>query len=630
MAYGKKYNYYFYWDHNSSNNYYEVAFYVDGYASTVTELTPTDLPFSINTKGQKDATDQVVIGSEAIAEILVNKASLSTFDTDFLEIDYKDVIVKLIQDPTGTPITKWAGLLLPQNADREYQGFKYNYSLSASDGLAQLKELYYTSDGKETGGAYSGFEDMLTIIKTAISKVADTTELQLDFRIQLGTYSDQMTSTENALKENEIPQELFYDNEGNPDTCYDVIAKILTPFYCSIVQADGYFWIFNNSELNSYYFEYDWSTLTQQSRTAHNRYYELYGSTNNSKLFNRGVISKVQGYGFLDLILQNREYQAQILPNTEFESNITGWSNGNASAGTNGFTVLSHSTDSGFGGVLDATYGGSATAGTYNFSTTSTFNLVDVGSGAINVEVTYAVKRNTETPSGLTAPKVKMRLYNATDGYLDSVEGQRTLSVLGNYYIFTDSFLASSLTVTANKLNVEIEITDATTTGSEFYFDYIRMEQLSGTTAFGDWLIKSELALTKIYPSKKEIDIYIADSRDSTSEMFSIKDAGGNYTSTWARYGVTEARSLTQTFNISWFNDNYKAMDFVRCSMYDNNEDINLFNILYDNTASRVRYYRIISIDKNYRDAIVNLQLKEIGISGADKTVYTSAFKQTT
>jgi hypothetical protein len=185
MAYGEKYKYYFYWDHDSGNNYYKVSILQDGYASTVTELTPGPNPWSENITGQLDTADNPVMGTEANFEII--SADGTDYDAAFLGSDYKDYIVKLIEDPDGTPLVKWVGFMLPQNAGRNMNGKQLTYTCSASDGLADLKNKKYSTDGTDAGSPYTGFEDMLTIIKTALSKVADITELQLDIYVQLAT-----------------------------------------------------------------------------------------------------------------------------------------------------------------------------------------------------------------------------------------------------------------------------------------------------------------------------------------------------------------------------------------------------------------------------------------------------------
>ena len=94
MAYGEKYKYYFYYDHDSANDYYKVSFLEDGYASTVTTLTPGPNPWIVSVQGQKDSIDQPILGSSAEMEIIVDRDDIATIDADFLASEYKDLIVK--------------------------------------------------------------------------------------------------------------------------------------------------------------------------------------------------------------------------------------------------------------------------------------------------------------------------------------------------------------------------------------------------------------------------------------------------------------------------------------------------------------------------------------------------------
>jgi hypothetical protein len=336
---------------------------------------------------------------------------------------------------------------------------------------------------------------------------------------------------------------------------------------------------------------------------------------------------------FLDINIYNREYTSQLISNSEFDANITGWTNGDADDSSNTFTTLSWTDDPSLGGVLDATYGGSATSGIYNFHTTSTFTIdVTTGSAPI-VTVTYSIIRNSETPSGLSAPKVQMRLYNSTNGYVTTNEGQRTLSIYQNAYTFTDTFSATTiqgLTVGANYLDVQIEITDATTTGSEFYFNYIRVNQASSNEPT-DYIIKNEVALTKQYPGKQTVHFYIADQRESSNDIFSIKDSGGNYTTGWARYGKTEIRNLTYCFALEWAKSNYKPAEYVRTNVYDKDEIITPISLLSDTTHSATKYYRPIGYEVDYRSGLVSLQMKDESlVIDSDQSVYADAYKKDT
>jgi hypothetical protein len=628
MAYGEKYKYYFYWDHDSSNNYYKVSFLIDGYASTVTELTPGPNPFIHSIKGQSDTLDNPIMGSEAKMEIIVKGSGFAAIDTDFIESDYKDVIVKLIEDPDGTPINKWIGFMLPTSTNRNWLGNDKRYSLAAVDGLADLKNFYYSSSGLDTGAVYTGFEDMLTIIKTALSKVATISELQLDIQIQLGTFSDQMTSTENAFKESEIVQELFYeskDGENQIDTCYTVLQKVLGVFYCTLVQRDGYYRITNISERTTYVFEYDWTTLTQQSRT-------LYGRSKSVSLidfFDRGQLYKLPGFDNYFVTLKNKEYNPELLTNGNFDSNVTGWTNGDADDSSNTWTFFGWFNDPGIGGTLKTTYSGSATAGKYNFHTTSTFTI-EVGTGKQNVNVTVVAKYSDTNPTGLSDPKILMRLYNGTDGtagYVTGTKGAQTVtSGVGGYVTYTDSFDVTGMTVTANYLDVEIEATDALTEVIEFTFDSISLVQETSENPT-DWKHRGRQSTSTQYATK-EVEIYIADQQESDNDICAIKDAGGTYTSTWSRYNTTDDIPLIEILQQYAFNSNYKPMSYVTTTVYDPGQLYDVLTLYFYDVGV---YFRVIGMDVNYRKATLTLNLKEDpGYPAAADIAFTNSRRKLT
>lgn len=605
MAYGKKYNYYF--AYGVGTTQYELAIYEDGYASTVTALIPGDNPFTHSILGQEGDEDEVIFGSQGMFNFIVDDADKTTYDNDFLSIEYKEKIVKLILDPQGSPETKWIGILLPENSYREYQQYKYTYTIAANDGLADLRDVFYTQSGQDNGTVYRGFEDMLTIIKTAISKVADISDLQLPFRIQLGTYSDQMSSTENAFKENEIVQELTFE-EGSGDrktqTCRTVLEKILKPFNCNMIQWDGYYWIFNYAEITSYYFEYDWSTLTQQSRTAFSRVYAPASFSNHES---PGTLYKRPALFTLNSILNNREYLAQLITNTGFLTDVSNWTNGDADDSSNTWTAFSWYDHPTVNGAARLTWGGSATAGDYSIHSNS-FTL-ETGAGAGNVTVTVLMEWNSVSSGGGTNPNLELTLWNATDGYVTGTVGAQTFLTVGGFVIYTETFATTGLGATTNYLNLEVHVVDATTTGIQFYIDYVTLTQVSDYYSPSDW---EERAVYQVGSSKsiKENNIYIGDQKESSNDICAIRDSGGTYTSTWTRYGKTEDIILSQAYRQNYMNSSYFYANFITVSYYDPDEYIEPHLLINDTDESK--YYRIIGYEKKYRDATLNLQMRQM------------------
>jgi len=590
----------------------------------VITLTSGRDPFMIDIRGQKDTINQPIMGSSASMQIIVDKSDVTSIDADFLANDYKDMIVKLIKDPDGTPSTEWVGFLLPSNADRPFQGYKYTYDLEAVDGIADLKEYYYTVPGDFFGTVYNGFSTMLSIIKTAISKMATFSDMQLDFRVQLGTYSDQMISTENALKENQVVQELFFtekDNRNEPDTCYNVIEKILKPFNCKMAQIDGYYQIWCKSELDSYYFEYDWSTLTQQSRTLRIRLFNIFSSLSNKKLIGSASLSKIAGYKQISLMLNNKSYDAELLTNGGFDSNVTSWGNGKTSDLSAQWTTLAWYNFPGLSGTLSLAWSGSATAGSYYFRNTTNVTLT-IGPGAPDVQVTVNINRFSETPSAGTNPDIRILLYNGTDTYITGTNGYQEITTTASFISFTETFDATAISAASNSLDVEVRINDASTTATQYYVDFVQLVQLSGVTP-----TDSLYRITPQTTTNKELfetDLFIADQINDSAEICSIKDAGGSYTSTWDRYDDSDTLPLMEILGQQILNDNYGFTDYVRCTVYDDGNDFFPNLAVGDLSFSRQKYYDVIGFSKNYREATVKVQMKDTGIDNADVALYKS------
>lgn len=621
MAYGKKYNYYFQYGYTTGTDEYEVAFYVKDYASSVTLLQSGDLPLTIKYQGQRD-DESVIQISDIRLNFKVDQANIAAVDADFLETQFGDMIIKIISDPNGTPVTIWTGINDPSNSYREWQGYIYMFSVWAIDGLRELRNIPFNSNGTEYGAAYSGFANFLTIIKNAISKVATMTELQHGFKVQLGTYSNLMTSSECALKECEIVYDVFSEEQSgktNFDTCYDVLEKILKNFYCTLKVHNGYYWIINTAEPDSYVFTYDWATLTQQSRSASDLTVDIsddkYLGTGNLYKYNPIVTSKITLY--------NKYYTTTLLTNGGFDSNITGWTNGDADDNSNQWTANFNWYDYPYiGGVLKAEKGGSPTSGNYNLHSTS-MTLV-VGASAPWVDVSYKLEFNYDVPGDLVnMPRVRARLYNATNGYLSGVMGWRDITTVGGFYSFSDSFNVTSLSVTGNYLDFEIEVRDTDNTACAFYFDNVVVSQ-DNTTSLDpkDWDYYGGV-YAGYNGIKVEDTMYFAEYQESVNDICSIKDAGGSHVTSWSRYGETsEGLRLIPLIQMQQLIHRQRWCNYVKCTLYDNTNKISNINFLIDGAKT----YKIIGYEKNYKQASVSLDMVEL--ANDSTSISSNRYKQ--
>jgi len=196
-----------------------------------------------------------VVGSEGIGSFHVNQTDIAAYDADFYDSAFQDIKVKFYINSN----LDWVGWLKPENTTREFLnvGADVQYRVSATDGLNDLKSIDYTGHQ-----FLSGRQSFLQVIKNAISfnNITD-----LDFFIQSNMYEDVlMVEGENAFVRMTIENLNFYrvkDGINTPDKCFDVLEKCVTPFYCQLYQADGFWKIVNGQEYTTQSDTYNYTTL---------------------------------------------------------------------------------------------------------------------------------------------------------------------------------------------------------------------------------------------------------------------------------------------------------------------------------------------------------------------------------
>jgi hypothetical protein len=171
---------------------HEIKLLQDGYGGGTTEIEKkATTPCTINRRGDKDLqTERAILGSELNFNFFVDPADVTAFDAIF-QSEFKEWKVEHYYNTS----LDWVGWLQPDNHGREWIQVNsvFGYSLSATDGLASLKNIEYVNFS--TGDQ---FYDRVSIIST-IKRALEHAEHSLDFRVQLGTYASNgglMTSTE--------------------------------------------------------------------------------------------------------------------------------------------------------------------------------------------------------------------------------------------------------------------------------------------------------------------------------------------------------------------------------------------------------------------------------------------------
>jgi len=208
----------------------------------------------------KDTSEDVIIqGQELEFEFYCARADVDTFDSLF-EADYKDYKVRYYINT----VLEFEGWLKPENLSKEYtKNPPYiSIALSATDGLTDLQKIEWRTS---INRIITGKLTILEILKYAVAKLG----MEFDFYVQLNTYeSTYMVATECALKEVYVDARRFIEDDGTVHFCWDVIEEVLKPFNVVFKQYKGRYQITRFAELDSYEFVFDYSTLTQQSRTA--------------------------------------------------------------------------------------------------------------------------------------------------------------------------------------------------------------------------------------------------------------------------------------------------------------------------------------------------------------------------
>ena len=216
--------------------------------------------------GDKNSWDHTFIqGRELVFKFYVPRDDISVID-DLLESQYKEWYVEFSKGG----VTLFFGYLKPENM---YKRFETNppyieVELSATDGLAELKDIDFTLPGIDP---VTGAVTLLEAIKNALTPV----NIFLPFKIQVNTFPSEFTGytlTTCSISESYCNAKRFYnitveeDEEIiEPIKCWDVIEYCLKTFNCKLFQHKGYYTIVNHLELvknsNSLTHIYDWNNI---------------------------------------------------------------------------------------------------------------------------------------------------------------------------------------------------------------------------------------------------------------------------------------------------------------------------------------------------------------------------------
>ena len=587
MAFGLKYS----GRYQKSGNTYKVELFKRDYVGSETEITnlmPDPVLIKRRSSG-KDNNEAVVLGSELEFNFYSSAADASQFD-DIYTGDWKDWQVFYYRDTTII----WQGWIQPENLTREYITDQYELRVSASDGLADLKDIEYLNFS--TGVAY---EDRVDILDT-VKRVLNHTEIALDFKIQLGIEETLMTAGTLALSNithDSTRLSKTTDGRTKQESCFVTLEEVLRPFGVEFFQAEGYWWIQSKSERNSNVFEYDYATLTQQSKTLTDVSIDI----TNYDFKNRGELQQFKPIKHHETTFQDKNLANNVIVNGDFGTNSDWTPSGLTSFNiTGGEGVLVDSSGTGYIQGAD-------------------FSLTSIPSNA-TITISWKSKNTSQTPSGdpFYSPIIVCKLF------YDAVEVSP--STTSNYFLFEGAEYVT------HETTFPVSIDDANYR-VRFYLEKNVTLYTSVTVKIDDvvssanWSIVGSVTTDITHrvtndditaSSLTESEIFFGDSAQDDDLGALMKS--GVRTSSWDRYGKTDGETLQVLNGLEKVVNSSAYKDYLRLHIMDVDDNIKLYERLKINST----YYRINSYTRAHNDRSLLVEIEEIITS--DPTYSSSTY----
>lgn len=556
---------------------HEIKLLLDSYAGGTTEIEkkqPTAL--IINRRADKELQHtRHVRGSELQFNFFSSTADISAFDAIF-QSEFKEWKVEHYYDAA----LDWTGYLLPENYSRNWinDGDYYALSLSASDGLARLKEIEYTNFS--TGSQYTDRVSIITHIKRALEHL----ELELAFRVQLGTYVSNgslMASTDCMLDKVTADSRRFTElkdgREVNKD-CYTIINELLEDASCYLEQTNGRYEIINIQEKNSYYFPITWSGLTVGSRTAR----DLRLDIADYKYRMGSEVQKLRPIEEVQVTFRDRNIADNLLSNGDFSSGTTGWNK------------------TGYFGSLIATSGYGEVPAVFSLDTPPTYIYTDNESiTQINVddqlEVTFKARIRSYVGTSGNEPLMKIELYQGANFVPVKSNNVFPMYESSQFTTYTVKF---ELPVTAADYQLRF-YTYARSTGNFVSFNF-EMDDVVWVPIYADG---EDLTFDKFYSVKNadsiftdviEGELFFGDSQqDNDIGAFKV---GTDRTETWNRYGKSEDESIQVLYAQNIIENFARYKDYIRAIIFDPSHTISTYSIVQEDSKD----FQILSIKEVY------------------------------
>ena len=576
---------------------YDLLIEKDGFVGSVTTIQKLETtPVQINRRSTKSDEDLIIVGSELLFNFTVPPIDISIYDPIF-ESNYKDYRVSFYKDGS----LNWRGWVKPENFSREEidNGDWFGYSLSATDAIADLKNIPYPT-----------FTDRVPIM-THIERCLAETDVSLNFKIQLNTYERiWSTSTANTLVEVDANSRRFENTKDGRifnTNCNEVLEELLRPFNVTLMQSDGYYWLVNFQEPNSYVHYKPWGTTSGSTRTAS----DLRIPIDDWQFNDRGSIEKIVPYKYVNLTFQNRNLGEDIVENGDFADGSTNW-------GVEDWTAFEFVSE--FRG--DVSTNGSATPTLRQNLGPFTTSVTDPSSGSKDIitvsfkhKLTEFFEENPGTDPGVY-PWLRINLRkNGDSGSLVAPADSNWII----YYTGLTDWIEHTATFEIDEnlssmwLSFEYDLKyDPITNNSEFsaYIDDVIVTTVfSGGGGLTTDKYYQTTNLDKNWIQSNDRIIKFGDSiQENDVGSFQID---GSLTSSWNRYDRTDQVSIQECYSTNVIENYSIYKNYTRLKIHDDEDLLTPRNLVTLNGQN----YKMVGFKENYRSGLwkeVDVEMERI------------------
>lgn len=306
MAYATKYSVTF---KDVENITWVVKFEEDAFAGAVTTITPGNNPLNI-TYNQSDKF-QPIVGSHADIQMVYQ----SEVDNLYIETAHT-IRVTIERDSTDV----WQGWLLPGQYTRHFNQPKHYVTLTASDGLGELKGIKF----EDSGDPYYYQQKEITVLSNILQK----TGLQLNIYENIDIYEDDMdhAASDSPLDQTYIYADMYWDELSDERSdCYSVLEDIIKKYGAVIKQVGAAWWILRPNAFGLDSIAYRRFTYAGVYSTAstYTSYYSV--GSNMRYMYANAEMTKHPGVGRCEIELTNN-LRNNFIKNGNFDSHT--WDSG--------------------------------------------------------------------------------------------------------------------------------------------------------------------------------------------------------------------------------------------------------------------------------------------------------------